>query len=91
MPAAAKMVVQTESPKVVAARRMVIQLLLASGNHNCAVRGSDGRNWTDFQMMVQRADSSQEARVVRAVCINVVKRQIDRDRVAGGNRAHFID
>ncbi len=60
MPAAAKMVVQTESPKVVAARRMVIQLLLASGNHNCAVRGSDGRNWTDFQMAVQRADSSQE-------------------------------
>jgi predicted molibdopterin-dependent oxidoreductase YjgC len=60
MPAAAKMVVQTESPKVVAARRMVIQLLLSSGNHNCAVRGSDGRNWTDFQMSVQRADSSQE-------------------------------
>ncbi len=60
MPAAANMVVQTESPKVIAARRMVIQLLLASGNHNCAVRGSDGRNWTDFQMAVQRADSSQE-------------------------------
>jgi len=60
MPAAAKMVVQTESPKVVAARRMVIQLLLASGNHNCSVRGSDGRNWTDFQMAVQRADNSQE-------------------------------
>jgi len=60
MPAVANMVVQTESPKVIAARRMVIQLLLASGNHNCAVRGSDGRNWTDFQMAVQRADSSQE-------------------------------
>jgi len=60
MPAAPRMVVQTESPKVVAARRMVIQLLLASGNHNCAVRGSDGRNWTDFQMTVQRADGSQE-------------------------------
>jgi predicted molibdopterin-dependent oxidoreductase YjgC len=60
MPAAAKMVVQTETPKVVAARRMVIQLLLSSGNHNCAVRGSDGRNWTDFQLAVQRADGSQE-------------------------------
>jgi predicted molibdopterin-dependent oxidoreductase YjgC len=60
MPAAAKMVVQTETPKVVAARRMVIQLLLSSGNHNCAVRGSDGRNWTDFQIAVQRADGSQE-------------------------------
>ena len=60
MPAAPKMVVLTESPKVVAVRRMVIQLLLTSGNHNCAVRGSDGRNWTEFQMMVQRADGSQE-------------------------------
>jgi len=60
MPAAPRMVVQTESPKVVAARRMVIQLLLASGNHNCAIRGSDGSNWTDFQLAIQRADSSQE-------------------------------
>jgi predicted molibdopterin-dependent oxidoreductase YjgC len=60
MPAAPGMVVATESPKVVAARRMVIQLLLSSGNHNCAVRGSDGRNWTDFQLSVQNADGSPE-------------------------------
>jgi len=58
MPAAPRMVVRTESPKVIAARRMVIQLLLSSGNHNCAVRGSDGRNWTDFQLQVQRDDGS---------------------------------
>ena len=60
MPAAPRMVVQTESPKVVAARRMVIQLLLASGNHNCAVRGSDGEDWTGFQLRVQDADGSGE-------------------------------
>ena len=36
------MVVSTESPRVLAARRMVIELLLASGNHNCLVYGSDG-------------------------------------------------
>jgi predicted molibdopterin-dependent oxidoreductase YjgC len=60
MPAAPNMVVQTESPKVIAARRMVIQLLLSSGNHNCAVRGSDGRNWTDFQLAAQRSDGSEE-------------------------------
>jgi predicted molibdopterin-dependent oxidoreductase YjgC len=59
-PAAAGMVVRTESPKVVAARKMVIQLLLSSGNHNCAVRGSDGRDWTDFQLAVQRDDGSGE-------------------------------
>ena len=59
MPAAPRMVVRTESSKVIAARRMVIQLLLSSGNHNCAVRGSDGRNWTDFQLRVQRDDGSE--------------------------------
>jgi predicted molibdopterin-dependent oxidoreductase YjgC len=59
-PAAKNMEVRTESPGVIAARRTVIQLLLASGNHNCAVRGSDGRNWTDFQLKVQSADNSAE-------------------------------
>ena len=41
-PAANNMVVRTESASVIAARRMVIQLLLSSGNHNCAVSGSAG-------------------------------------------------
>ena len=36
------MVVQTESPRVVAARRMVIELLLASGNHQCLVCEANG-------------------------------------------------
>ena len=44
-PAANNMVVRTESANVITARRMVIQLLLSSGNHNCAVSGSAGRNW----------------------------------------------
>jgi predicted molibdopterin-dependent oxidoreductase YjgC len=60
MPAAPKMVVATDSPKVIDARRMVIRLLLSSGNHNCAVRGSDGVDWTGFQLAVQRADASAE-------------------------------
>jgi NADH dehydrogenase/NADH:ubiquinone oxidoreductase subunit G len=37
-PAGAGMVVKTESPKVIAARRTILALLLASGSHNCAVR-----------------------------------------------------
>jgi predicted molibdopterin-dependent oxidoreductase YjgC len=41
-PAAPGMVVQTESPRVVAARRMVIELLLASGNHQCLVCEANG-------------------------------------------------
>ena len=59
-PAAKGMVVQTESPKVIESRKMIIQLLLSSGNHNCAVRGSDGVDWTSFQLKVQADDGSEE-------------------------------
>lgn len=59
-PAADNMVVLTESPAVVNARRVILQLLLSSGNHNCAVRGSDGQDWTQFQLGVQRDDGSDE-------------------------------
>jgi predicted molibdopterin-dependent oxidoreductase YjgC len=59
-PAAKGMVVHTESPKVIEARKMVLQLLLSSGNHNCAVRGSDGVDWTAFQLKVQEEDGSDD-------------------------------
>ena len=58
-PAGNNMVVYTESPKVVEARKMIIRLLLSSGNHNCAVRGADGDNWTQFQLRVQKDDNSE--------------------------------
>ncbi len=59
-PAAPGMVVQTESPKVVTARKQIIQLMLSSGNHNCAVRGSDDAEWTTFQLKVQTEDNSDD-------------------------------
>ena len=59
-PAAPNMVVQTESPTVIKARKEILQLLLSSGNHNCAVRGSDNRDWTDFQLNVRADDNSEE-------------------------------
>jgi predicted molibdopterin-dependent oxidoreductase YjgC len=59
-PATAGMRVQSESPQVVAARRLILQMMLASGNHNCAVRGSDGKDWTRFQMGVHQDDQSGE-------------------------------
>jgi len=40
--AAPGMVVQTESPRAVAARRTVIEILLASGNHNCLLCEANG-------------------------------------------------
>ena len=59
-PAAAGMVVKTESPKVVEARRLVLELLIASGNHNCAINHDDQGGWTDFQLAVQANDGSSE-------------------------------
>ncbi len=59
-PAAAEMKVQTESPSVVAARRLVLELMLASGNHNCAVANDTNGDWTAFQMEVQANDGSAE-------------------------------
>ncbi len=59
-PAVADMLVLTESPKVVDARRTILRLLLSSGNHNCAIRGSDGQDWTRFQLDVHQADGSEE-------------------------------
>jgi predicted molibdopterin-dependent oxidoreductase YjgC len=59
-PAGDNMDVQTETAAVVKARKLILQLLLSSGNHNCAVRGSDGQDWTQFQLNVQKDDGSQE-------------------------------
>jgi len=57
-PAADNMVVHTESPKVVDARKAILRLMLSSGNHNCAVRGGDDEDWTAFQLRVQKDDGS---------------------------------
>ena len=36
------------------------KLLLASGNHNCAARGSDEGDWTAFQLAVEAGDRSDQ-------------------------------
>ncbi len=59
-PAGNKMVVRTESQPVIEARKLIVQLLLSSGNHNCAVRGSDDKDWTRFQLNVQEDDQSDQ-------------------------------
>ncbi len=52
--------VLTESPRVIVARRFVIRKMLGSGNHNCAVRGSDAKDWNRFQLKVNQDDKSRE-------------------------------
>ena len=59
-PAAADMEVQTDSAKVIRARRMILELMLSSGNHNCATACGAGGDWTGFQMQVESEDQSQD-------------------------------
>jgi formate dehydrogenase major subunit len=59
-PAAAGMVVKTDTPKVIEARRTILELLLASGSHNCTVPSSANGDWTDFQLRVQSADQTDD-------------------------------
>ena len=59
-PAAAGMVIQTESAKVVEARRAILELMLSSGNHNCAIATGKEEDWTRFQLKVNHDDASEE-------------------------------
>ncbi len=59
-PASENMVVRTESPSVVDARREILKMLLSSGNHNCAISSSVDDDWTAFQRKVQKEDGSDE-------------------------------
>lgn len=49
-PAAPKMVVSTETPRVILARRMNLELLFSSGHHNCLTQEPTGDSRTDFQL-----------------------------------------
>ena len=57
-PATSGMVVKTESERVVTARKTILELLLSSGNHNCAIAGSNMNNWTSLQLMTIEDDGS---------------------------------
>jgi predicted molibdopterin-dependent oxidoreductase YjgC len=50
MAAAPKMAVKTQTERVMKARRMNLEFLLASGHHNCLVQDLDMDTWTDFQL-----------------------------------------
>jgi formate dehydrogenase major subunit len=59
-PADDGMNVLTESPKVVQARRMILEQLILSGNHNCAVDDATGKDWNQFQLKAHENDGSDE-------------------------------
>lgn len=58
--AAIGMVVLSESPRVVEARRENISRMLASGNHNCAIRDFDTVDWTSFQLGVLKEEGKED-------------------------------
>jgi len=59
-PAEAGMEILTESPRVVASRKETLALLLASGNHNCAIAAAQENSWTALQMEAAEADGATE-------------------------------
>jgi len=54
------MLVHTENARVVAARKTILQMMLASGNHNCAVPGSREKGWTEFQFKAHSEEGGQD-------------------------------
>ena len=68
VPAAPNMVVRTESPNVIKERRLNIELLLASGNHNCLAQDLDVDSWTDFQLKALDAKEHQDLCPVYGDC-----------------------
>ena len=59
-PAGPRMVVRTDSPRVAASRRTNIELLLASGCHNCLVQDLGMDSWTEFQLKALEAKEHQQ-------------------------------
>lgn len=58
--AATGMDVLTESPAVVASRKETLELLLASGNHNCSIGSGREKDWTEFQMQAVASDNFED-------------------------------
>lgn len=59
-PAANKMAVKTETSRVVRARKVTLELLLSSGQHNCLAQDLDIDSWTDFQLKAMTEKEHQD-------------------------------
>lgn len=58
-PAEPGMVVRTDSPMVIASRKETLELMLASGNHNCSIGSHQEMDWTGFQRQTHDADGTE--------------------------------
>ena len=57
-PASANMVVKTSSSRVIRSRRYNLELLFASGHHNCLSQGEDGQFLTDAESSAVASEGS---------------------------------
>jgi len=67
-PASPGMVVKTDSPEVIEARKANLELLLASGHHNCLVQDMDIDLWTDFQLGTMKIKEHRDLCPVYGEC-----------------------
>jgi len=68
MPASNNMIVHTDTPKVIQARRFVIALIMVSGSHNCAIGAAKQDDWTDYQLDVMEYDKTTELCDAYGIC-----------------------
>jgi predicted molibdopterin-dependent oxidoreductase YjgC/NADH:ubiquinone oxidoreductase subunit E len=67
-PAGPNMVVHTNTPAVLEARRTILALLMNSGNHNCSIATGDSAEWTEFERRVESYDQSGELCPAHSAC-----------------------
>jgi predicted molibdopterin-dependent oxidoreductase YjgC len=67
-PAVDKMEILTDTPRIIESRKMIVELLLLSGNHNCSVKGEFPKDWTDFQEEVNEYDKANDICVAYGKC-----------------------
>ena len=58
--AESKMIVWTDTPRVISARQKNVETLLASGHHNCLATQMEGDSWTDLQLKAMDVKEHQE-------------------------------
>jgi len=93
-PAAPNMVVRTESPRVIDARRMNLELLLSSGHHNCLAQDLDVESWSDFQLLAMDPEEHRELCPAYGDCRLqdlAIKYQVGGNRFSQGETPYPIE
>ena len=67
-PATPGLAVDTDSPQVVRERRTNLELLMASGEHNCLFQDVGDDSWTDFQSKAADLEEHQDICPAYGVC-----------------------